>query len=350
MSIVGLKIVNPHDGTSFIFNEKTSPASLVWTDYVSKNTPGIHQSPTDWRYYEWECQIKIPAGYQAHVYPVGFTEFHQGRSGNGFRLTGFSEQIRFSQNGESIIIDGLSLDNFFDNWLTELIKIIAYPQTSGGQAGLKILNNSNFNNSVPPAGFGYVSHKARVYIQGRFDPASIDPRLNYGNCLMFFYNEDPTCMLVHQNGYYSCSRHDGGDRAGWYRVVIFSDIGVRERLEGPGYGLKLRNRDGAVTFSSGVGVLTKPVSLNVSNRGLGDIIPTPGIRYPMLVPAWIGHHLWMEGSTAYSRNLSLTSYGEGALFVGSGDRTYWKASQWGTTNYTTKQPILILDAADYFNF
>ncbi|WP_145956939.1 hypothetical protein [Xenorhabdus miraniensis] len=64
----------------------------------------------------------------------------------------------------------------------------------------------------------------------------------------------------------------------------------------------------------------------------------------------IGYHLWMEGSTAYSRDLSLTSNGEGALFISSGKRSYWKASQWGTTNYTTKQPILILDAASYFNF
>ncbi|MBI6547279.1 hypothetical protein [Xenorhabdus lircayensis] len=351
MSQYGLKITNQTDGTSFIFNEKTSPACLIWTDYVSKDTPGIHKSPTDWRHFEWECQIKIPPGYQAHVYPAEFTAFHQERSGNGFRLTGFSELARFSQNGESVIIDGLSLNNVFDNWLTELIKVIAYPSTSGGKAGLKILNNSNFNNSVPPAGFGYVSHKARVYIQGRFDPASIDPRLNYGNCLMFFYNEDPECMLVHRKGYYtSCNRHDEGDRAGWYRIVVFSDIGVRERLEGKGYGLRLRNKDGVITFNSGVGVLTRPVSLDVSNRKLGDIIPTAGIRYPMLVPAWIGHHLWMEGRTAYSRDLSLTRKGEGALLIGSGKRTYWKASQWGTTNYTTKQSILILDAATYFNF
>ena len=167
---------------------------------------------------------------------------------------------------------------------------------------------------------------------------------------MFFYNEDPACMLVHREGYYSCNRYDGGDRAGWYRVVVFSDIGVKERLEGKGYGLKLRNKDGVITFNSGVGVLTKPVSLDVSNRKLGDIIPTAGIQRPMLVPAWIGHHLWMDGSTAYSRDLSLTCNGEGALFVGSGRSAYHKASQWGTTNYTTKQPILILDAASYFNF
>ncbi|WP_323863066.1 hypothetical protein, partial [Xenorhabdus szentirmaii] len=67
--------------------------------------------------------------------------------------------------------------------------------------------------------------------------------------------------------------------AGWYRVVIFSDIGIKERLEGGGYGLRLRNRDGVIAFNSGVGVLTKPVSLDVSNRKLSDIIPTPGIAY-----------------------------------------------------------------------
>ncbi|CDG20619.1 conserved protein of unknown function [Xenorhabdus poinarii G6] len=351
MSSYGLKITNQEDGSSFVFNEQTSPACLIWTDYVSKGTPGVHTSPTDWRYFQWDCQVKIPAGYRAHVYPGNFTTFNQDRSGNGFRLTGFYEKAQFSQNGESVSVDGLLLENFFDNWLTELIKVIAYPATSGGTAGLKILNNSNFNTSVPPAGFGYVSHKARVYIQGRFDPASIDPRLNYGNCLMFFYNEDPECMLVHQNGHYvSCNRYNEDGRDGWYRVVIFSNIGIRERLERGGYGLRLRNNDGVITFNSGVGVLTKPVGLDVSNRKLGDIIPTAGIKYPMLVPAWIGHHLWMEGDTAYSRDLSLTSNGAGGLFVGSGKRSYWKASQWGTTNYTTKQSILILDAASYFNF
>ncbi|MBD2792179.1 hypothetical protein [Xenorhabdus szentirmaii] len=282
MSGFGLKIINPHDGTSFIFNEKTAPASLVWTDYVSKNTPGIRNSPTDWRYHEWQCQTNIPAGYQTHVYPADITGFHQERSGDGFRLGGFYERVQFSQNGENVIVDGLSLDGFFGEWVdkTELIKIIAYPLISGGKAGLKIGNNSHFNNSVPPAGFGYVSHKARVYIQGQFNPASLDARLNYGNCLMFFYNEDPACMLVHREGaYVSCNRHDGGDRAGWYQVVIFSDIGIKERFEGGGYGLRLRNRDGVITFNSGVGVLTKPVSLDVSNRKLGDIIPTPGIAY-----------------------------------------------------------------------
>ncbi|MDX7989154.1 hypothetical protein FE392_17870 [Xenorhabdus sp. 12] len=351
MSGFGLKITNQADGTSFVFNETTAPASLVWTDFVSKDTPGIRRSPTDWRYYEWECQIKIPAGYRAYVYPVEFTGFSQDRSGNGFRLLGFYERAQFTQNGETVIVDRVSLDNFFEKWLTELIKIIAYPSTAGGKAGLKILNNSNFNNSVPPAGFGYVSHKARVYIDGRFNPASIDPRLTYGNCLMFFYNEDPECMLIHREGYYtSHNRHNGDGRAGWYRVVVFSNIGIKERLEGGGYGLRLRNRDGVVTFNSGVGVLTKPVSLDVSNRKLGDIIPTPGIKYPMLVPAWIGHHLWMEGSTAYSRDLSLTAHKDGGLIIGSGKRSFWKASQWGTLNYTTKQSILILDAASYFNF
>ncbi|OTA20463.1 hypothetical protein Xbed_01493 [Xenorhabdus beddingii] len=350
MSVYGLKIVNPHDGTSFIFNEKTAPASLVWLADVSYNTPGARRGRMPGE-DQWTCPVKIPSGYKSMVAcdeMVGLVfEFGDSHA----RLDRGEERIIYSQNGDTVTITDMSMTAWNGDPRYTAVKILAYPENRTGRAGLKIGNNTNFNIDVPRSGFSYVSHKAKLKIDGELDFSQIDPRLNRSNCLVFFCAETPYAIMTPgENSYTCCDRRNGNKMSAVFWLVIFSDIDATGRFENDRYGLRLRNNRGDITFSSGVGVLTKPTEIYINSYGKNERIPVSGIERPMYIPSHAAKHFWMSGRKGRQEDLAVGNYDSGSICVGvssSYDRYGYSGPDY---TYVTKRPILILDAADYFNF
>ncbi|MDE1476636.1 hypothetical protein [Xenorhabdus bovienii] len=358
MSDYGLKIVNPHDGTSFIFNANTAPAALTWVANVDSDTAGA-----DWGAKTWTCPVKIPAGYKSAIAAQQMAGVVFYYDGDNYRINGGEEYCNYIQNGETVVIKNMVLGNM-DGALGNIVKIISFPHNQTGTAGLKIGGNVNFNVDIPHSGFSYVSHKAVLKIDGYVDFSKIDTRLNLSNCLAFFHTDDPYAMIsirrtVFASGYdlyYQCNdRRDGRRTSATFRVVIFSDLNASGRFQNEHYGLRLRNSRGDITFSSGVGVLTRPTEININQYKQNERIAVPGISRPMYIPSMVGEHFWLDGRLGKNQELCVGNYDANSICFGVSN-TYDKAGYLGSvpygTDYTyvTQKPVLILDASDYFNF
>ncbi|PHM46300.1 hypothetical protein Xmau_00710 [Xenorhabdus mauleonii] len=358
MSGVGLKIMNPHDGTHFVFNKDTAPATLTWVANVDNHTPGANE-----RAETWTCPVKIPSGYKSAVAAQRMAGVVFYYDGDNFRINGGEEFCDYIQNGETVTIKNIVLKNPFSS-VGNIVKIIAYPHNQTGKAGLKIGGNVNFNVDIPHSGFSYVSHKATLKIEGRVDFSKIDPRLNLGNCLAFFHTDDPYAMIslyrrTNTDGYdlyYACTdRRNGNRTSATFRVIIFSDVGAEGRFGNERYGLRLRNSRGQITFSSGVGVLTRPTEVFINAYKQNERIVVPGIARPMYIPSMVGEHFWVSDRKGYIQELCVGNYDAGSICIGASmvdsKPGYLGSVGYGTDyTYITQKPVLILDASDYFHF
>ncbi|OZS72182.1 hypothetical protein CHI95_23395, partial [Providencia rettgeri] len=125
--LFGLKIRNL-DGSEFVFNEHTAPATNLWTRYV-KRSDGL--SPDGgWLTYKWNCPNEIPEGYGFQVVSLSAAEVTFTQSGDRRYVSGTKDKIAYSSNGRKVTVMGSSI--FLEN--------------------------------TPPLGYAYATHKAKVYI------------------------------------------------------------------------------------------------------------------------------------------------------------------------------------------
>ncbi|KMJ44066.1 hypothetical protein AB204_16320 [Xenorhabdus khoisanae] len=358
--IYGLKIINPHDETSFIFNANTAPASLIWVDKVNFRTPGAQLD----RFGNgtWTCPVKIPVGYKSMVACGSMTELDfyyddDNSWGSSMRLNGGMESCNYIQSGDVVSISNMSLADWERKPINNTVKVIAYPQyNQTGTVGLNIEGNSNFNVDIPPSGFSYVSHKAVLRVDGEVDFSKISPQLNVHNCLAFFHTDNPYAMIVPWEDRYICKdRRNGRQMSAVFRIVIFSDVDSSMRFANDHYGLQLRNSRGNITFSSGVGVLTRPKEVYLNSYKQNDRISIPDITYPMYIPSSVGDHFWVDVRLGKTEYIYLSNYDAKSIGFGVSS-TYSRYGHLGSRaygwdyTYITKKPVLIIDASDYFNF
>ncbi|MCT8349530.1 hypothetical protein LGZ99_20605 [Photorhabdus temperata] len=390
MSNYGLKITNPNDGVSFIFNEKTSPCAIIWSRAVEASRGDILKNPTVGQngfWYDWECPVKIPSGYRFTIIKSGGMAIVKRRyTGRGVFFDGALEMIQYSENNGIVTVSGLGDDTqiFVDRLaLNNLIKIIAWPdpklKTPGLNYGLRVAGNTVFLNEKPPMGYGYAFHKKKMNINGIFNPKDVDPSLTIDNAIFFFYTDNSDAIMRAREDYsyldysvwseYVCINKKTGKEmsANWW-VVAFTNPKGNELSGGTG-GLRIRNIKGEITFSSYYGVLSLPVQVPGNNFFAGKAVSLPNIKRPMYMPTVVGQSIfqpnydwwnWVEERWERPTNF----YWIGELCLGNNDKYSLSLFNLarvqdgaGMQNYKdgyrevkTSQPILILDAESHFKF
>lgn len=146
--MIGLRITNP-DGSFFLFNEFTAPATNIWTRAVSEDYGDILEPDGEWLSYKWTCPNAIPDGYNFYVMRHGamagitFTDI-----GGRMYVSGTEETFWHNQGSDGkVTLKGLSRlsgDGKFKN----RIQIIAYPDYKKSSLpinlGLRIKGNAVF--------------------------------------------------------------------------------------------------------------------------------------------------------------------------------------------------------------
>ncbi|WP_128575657.1 hypothetical protein [Photorhabdus temperata] len=134
----------------------------------------------------------------------------------------------------------------------------------------------------------------------------IDSRLNFNNCLPFFYTDD-------NNAFVALNIYRGYERtpkitlevrnpksadmtSGKFKVVIFSNLNFENDLRNDKYGLRIRDNSNNIRFSSAVGVLTRPVSVSLNGYNEGDKVAIPGISRPMYTPCNFGESIYKRNN------------------------------------------------------
>lgn len=357
--LYGLKIRNL-DGSEFIFNEHTAPATNIWTRYVKRND-GL--SPDGgWLTYKWTCPTKIPTGYGAQVVSNVAAEVTFRESGDRRYVSGTVDRIGYNAAGGSVTLYGLQ------NYDFNYVKIIAFPTIQSQQSqrgfGLKVSGSSVFLSNTPEMGYAYATHKAKVFIDRAFDINKAFPGLTIENAIFFFYTDDKKSFIriepSNQGGwedikfwrYVSRDRNSAAMTAytsAWYWVVAFTNMQPAQ-LDTSGFGLKIRNLEGKVTFNSQMGVMTRPITVPANQIPVSSGKAIDDIHRPMYTPTLAGETFRSNGGLGQFRNLNVGNFDGSTvgLFETSRDapRGYWG-------DYTvarTAMSIIFLDATDYFKF
>lgn len=349
MSNRGLRIKNP-DGTSFLFNENTSPAFIVWSGNVDRDSPGFEFR--DRRYY-WRCPNKIPDGYNYII--VG-----ENMAGIGYKI----ENSQWTPTGGVWESDWSVTDGYITlngTTMKEYIVIVAWPSSSTGKYGIRVLGNSIFTSISDMTHASYVIYKGETVIEGDWRPSVLNPSFTMNNCLCFFYSESPDATIRLWNSFDDRDKYPFTDQIADYvyraidkwgnrtslrcKVVVFGNKDLNATTTDQRYGFRIRNLSGKITFSNSEGVLVNPKPITINDKGVDSPFEIPGVRRPMYLAAMIGQGF--NNRTQYKYGLK--SYGS-YVQVGVTESKYQEASHGSRIDYVTQKPFLFLDAADYFNF
>ncbi|MDD9340885.1 MAG: hypothetical protein PV362_14810 [Providencia heimbachae] len=357
--LFGLKIRNL-DGSEFIFNEHTAPATNLWTRYV-KRSDGL--SPDgDWLSFKWTCPYEIPEGYGFQVVSQNAAEVTFIQSGDRRYVSGTKDKIAYSANDRKITVNGMG------NYDLNYVKIIAFPtiesQKNASRFGLKIKGSSIFLENTPPLGYAYAAHKAKVFIDKAFDVGKTFPGLTIENAVFFFYTDDNKSFIRLEPSNvtswdevrwwrYVSRNKDSTDitayTSAWYWVIAFTNM-KPEQLDTPGFGLKIRNFTGAVTFNSSFGVMTRPITLPGNQIPVGSDINIESIRRPMYTPTRVGEVFSSNGGLGWWRDLNICNLGESQIGLYQTSTSQQRGYHGNYTVARTAIPAIFLDAADYFPF
>ncbi|OCQ53535.1 hypothetical protein Ppb6_01161 [Photorhabdus australis subsp. thailandensis] len=353
MSEYGLRITNPFDFSKFVFNEKTAPAYIVWAGIITPDTPGIWgQKWNTW----WKCPTPIPPGHDYAISSHTLGEINWRDDGPASYPNGGKDlSVTYDNQGYLTFY----WDEFLSkgkNHFTKYIVVIAWPEMSGGQYGLRISGNNNFSSLNSVGKYSYVSHKKELMLSGEFNLGVIDNRLNLNNCLPFFYTEDNNAFVALSiyRGYELTPKvtlevrnpKSADMTSGKFKVVIFSNLNFDNNLRNDKYGLRIRDDSNNIRFSSAVGVLTRPVSASLNGRVEGDKVAIPGIVRPMYTPCNFGESI-------YKRNNKVIAVGgiDGKYITPCISKNIKvQRGYYGNYTYISSIKSLYIDAETYFNF
>lgn len=365
--VIGLKITDLSDKSSFVFNEKTAPGAIMFSDYVTSQK--YHLVPDGgWLTYQYTLPEPIPVGYDVHMPSSGSAEVT-------FREIGDSRYV-------SGIKDSFTLDLSTDRKLTikklgdwdsigrfsNYCQILIYPTKdlkNTATSGLKIMGNNVFFNPIYHRGYAYAVFRKKIRVGKKFTPSQVDPSLNMLNAIYFFYCDDGHSFVTHKfeqdskgrtvDHYFVCrDRRDANtesniSEADFY-VVAFSNQTPEQLDKLHSAGLKIRNVDGLTTFSSALKVLTKPVNIPASEISVNKGTQIEGLSRPMYSPALHGETFTSNGGAAQFKSLNIGNIDKNT--IGLIEMNYWWARGYHGpyTVAISKAPITLLDAADYFYF
>lgn len=358
--LYGLKIRNL-DGSEFIFNEKTAPATNLWTRYVTRRD-GITPDG-GWLTYKWTCPNQVPEGYGFQVVSFKSAEVTFRQVGDRRYVSGTTDKMVYSTSNRKITVMGLM------DYDLNYVKIIAFPTAESQKVtsgfGLKVSGSSIFLENTPPLGYAYATHKAKVFIDKFFDIGKVFPGLTIENAIFFFYTDDNKSFIRLEASnvtsweelkwwrYVSRNRNSTGITdysSAWYWVIAFTNV-PSEQLDTPGFGLKIRNiNEKKVTFNSQMGVMTRPITLPSNQIPINSGISIDDIRRPMYTPTVVGEVFSSNGGLGWWRDLNIGNIGESEVGLLLTSTLQDRGHHGDYTVARTALPAIFLDAADYFPF
>jgi hypothetical protein len=342
----GLKINHP-DGTSFIFNENSCPAYIVWSGNFNMIPQG-----------EFVVPRRIPEGYEFCVISNQLGQLTYRVSGSQWEVAG-SEMLSTWLNADRNPVLTWGGRVFPECYL----HIIAWPTpaVSTGRYGLKVQGgNSIFASLNDTSILSYLLYKGEVDIYRGWKPNHIRADFNIDNVSCFFYTEDSDKIIKYENTatwnpatewgkadyvYNVYSRSSNWDSSVRAKVCVFGPLNMQQATANKRYGLRIRNRNGEITFNDGIGILANPKAVYLPDKGIDVPFSIDGIRRPMYMPCGVG-----------SGYADRTRYRFGINTLGSmvqvtrNEAIWYEASHGGLSNFVSPYPMLFIDAADYFNF
>ncbi|MDR5615683.1 hypothetical protein [Arsenophonus sp.] len=344
--MIGLRITH-NDGSSFIFNQQTVPATNIWTS-------GVYSNGT------WMCPNRIPEGYEFAIMRFGtLTGVKFVPQGNAMIASGTEDYASYSSSSGTITFYKL----LNSNTIRFPIQIIAYPNykkiTIASKVGLRIEGNPIFLNDLPITGYAYGFYKKIVTIDGVFNPKIISADLTLDNAVYFFYSLDANSYIRRAvftdswgspSGYgmVNTARDSKSSAKSKYYVIAFRTAKEGEINQGSS-GLRIRNMQGKVTFNSLYDVLTKPILVPGTSLTFDKKTKITGIKRPMYTPQSAGE-FFFHTDGGYIDQLNVCQYDAESIRL-SRFRWYYNSAYIGETTLSlTKYPLLILDAEDYFKF
>ncbi len=342
----GLKIDNG-DGTSFVFNERSCPAYVVWSGNYN-----VVPEP------QFVVPNRIPEGYDFCVVSHQLGQLDYRVSGSQWEVAGSSMlSAQLNANRQPVLTWG-------GGGLAEsYIHIIAWPTPAvgTGRHGLRILgDNSIFTSLNDTSILSYLLYKGEVDISRGWTPTSIRPDFNVNNVSCFFYTEDSDKIIKYENTarwdpasewgkadfvYRVYSKSTNGDAAVRAKVCVFGKMNLQQQTANKKYGMRIRNEKGEITFNDGIGILVNPKTVYLPDKGIDTPFSIDGIRRPMYMPCGVG-----SGYADRNRyRFGINTLGS-MVQVTRNEVINYEASHGGPVNFVSPYPMLFIDAADYFNF
>ncbi|EPG3569134.1 hypothetical protein ON011_004093 [Providencia rettgeri] len=367
IDIVGLRVTDLNDKSSFVFNDKTSPAAIMFSDYIASDK---YQLVPDggWLTYQYTFPEPIPEGYDVHMPSSGDAEVTFRQSGDRRYVTGVKDSFTLDLSTDRKLTVKRLIDWKIYGRFSNYCQILIYPTINlknTATSGLKIMGNNIFFNPIYHRGYAYAVFRKKIKIGRKFRPSEIDPSLNMLNAIYFFYCDDGHSFVTHKfeddkyrktiDHYFICrDRRDAHSEnnisEAYFYVVAFSNQTPEQLDKLHSAGLKIRNVDGLTTFSSALKVLTKPVNIPASELSVNKGTQMEGLSRPMYSPALHGETFTSNGGAAQFKSLSIGNIDKNTVGLIEMN-SWWARGHHGPyTVAISKAPITLLDAADYFYF
>lgn len=218
---------------------------------------------------------------------------------------------------------------------------------NGVNSFFQINQNTNFSNVI---------WKGDVEISNKgWRIQNINPSLSHHNSFIFFYCEDPTVSIGRSwqlgdrdDMIYVPYDHNGGisRRNVRAKAVVFGTSAVKTSK----YGLRIyKNKH--VVYDSCNEVLINPKFARFNNYKIGQMRSIDGIKRPMCARVCIGAEYQIFSSGGWFCDIGIRSNGyELSTTIQKAFKVWWLESDLPIHSFVSEQPVMVLDAENYFNF
>lgn len=312
--------------------------------------------------YQKQTGIYVPYGYEYHVHYTIGCDYNvafelDSDTGNGLAIVGACDASSYlDENRQVILTKGRHAwgdSDFYDN----LCIIIGYPlHNPATGTGISFVGDNNFFSIYDESLCAPVAFKGEVALPANTEgwgPENIDPYLNFNNCVVFVYCDNPNVSIgLFYNREHGSRRILAFDLNGALykgRVDIKVVAFAKQRIKETQYGLKIFNKNGKTVYDSGSGILMNPQLYSFGRIGIREFVGIPDIKRPMFIPTSIGAYAYFDTYEGDLKTVGLSSNGFSLApsYTGLG-KCLWTIPF--RSQFISDKPIMILDAENYFKF
>lgn len=184
---------------------------------------------------------------------------------------------------------------------------------------------------------------------------NINPSLTHFNSFIFFYCEDPTVSIGRSwqlgdrdDMIYVPYDHNGGvsNRNVKAKAVVFGTSAIKTSK----YGLRIYQNK-LVVYDSCNEVLINPKFARFDNYQIGQMRSINGVKRPMCARVCIGAQYQIFSNGGWFCDIGVRSNGyELSTTIQKTFKVWWMESDLPFNSFVSEQPIMVLDAENYFNF
>lgn len=313
--------------------------------------------------YQEQTGIYVPFGYEYHVhYTIGCSynvayDYDSDIGGESNAIVGACDASSYLDGNRQVILTkgrhAWGDSYFYDN----LCIIIGYPlHNLATGTGISFAGDNNFFSIHDESLCAPVVFKGEITLPpnaGGWSPEYVNPYLNFNNCIVFVYCENPNVSIGlfynRNNGSRKIFAFDleGGFYKGSVdvRLVIFA----KQRIKETQYGLKIFNKKGKVVYDSASEILMNPQLYSFGQVGMRQFVGIPDIRRPMFIPTSIGAYADFDKYRGDLKTVGLASNGFSLAPSYTGlNEILWTIPF--RSQFMSDRPVMILDAENYFKF